>query len=111
VSITAPTTVARVRDGAVEPGTVDARTLGLAEAPHTALAAQDLADAARSLRSLLSGSDRGPRLDMLLANAAAALVAAGVADDLSAGVRRAREAIEAGAAARTLERLREASRG
>jgi anthranilate phosphoribosyltransferase len=48
---------------------------------------------------------------MLLANAAAALVAAGVADDLSAGVRRAREAIEAGAAARTLERLREASRG
>jgi anthranilate phosphoribosyltransferase len=111
VSITAPTTVARVRDGAVEPGTVDARTLGLAEAPHAALAAQDLADAARSLRSLLSGSDRGPRLDMLLANAAAALVAAGVADDLSAGVQRARETIEGGAAARTLERLREASRG
>jgi anthranilate phosphoribosyltransferase len=111
VSITTPTTVARVRDGAVEPGTVDARTLGLAEAPHAALAAQDLADAARTLRSLLSGSDRGPRLDMLLANAAAALVAAGVADDLSAGVRRARETIEGGAAARTLERLREASRG
>ena len=110
VSITTPTTVARVRDGAVEPGTVDARTLGLAEAPHAALAAQDLADAARTLRSLLSGSDRGPRLDMLLANAAAALVAAGVADDLSAGVQRARETIEGGAAARTLERLREASR-
>lgn len=109
VSITAPTTVARVRNGAVEHGTVDARSLGLVEAPHAALIAQDLRDAARTLHSLLSGSDHGPRLDMLLANAAAALVASGVAGDLAAGVQRARGAIDGGDAARTLERLRAAS--
>jgi len=111
VSISAPTAMARVRNGAIEHGTVDARSLGLADAPHAALAAQDLADAARTLSALLSGSDRGPRLDMLIANAAAALVAAGVAGDLSAGVQRARAAIGAGVAARTLERLRTASNG
>ncbi len=111
VSITAPTAMARVRGGAVELGTVDARSLGLVDAPHAALTAQDLPDAARTLRALLSGSDRGPRLDMLLANAAAALVAAGVAGDLSAGVGRARAAIDDGGAARTLERLRTASNG
>lgn len=109
VSITAPTTMARVRDGAVEPGTIEPRSLGLAEAPHSVLVAQDLPDAARTLRALLSGSDRGPRLDMLLANAAAALVAAGVAIDLAAGVGCARAAIDGGDAARTLERLRAAS--
>ena len=109
VSITAPTTMARVRDGAVEPGTIEPRSLGLAEAPHSVLVAQDLPDAARTLRALLSGSDRGPRLDMLLANAAAALVAAGVAGDLAAGVGGARAAIDGGDAARTLERLRAAS--
>jgi anthranilate phosphoribosyltransferase len=47
---------------------------------------------------------------MLLANAAAALVAAGLAHDLAAGVALARAAIDGGLAARTLERLRVASR-
>jgi anthranilate phosphoribosyltransferase len=110
VSVSAPSTVARVRGGAVEVGSVDVRDLGLAESPHSALAAQDLAEAARTLRDLLSGDDRGPRLDMLLANAAAALVAAGLAHDLAAGVALARSAIDGGLAARTLERLRVASR-
>lgn len=109
VSVSAPTTVARVRGGSVQVDSVDARSLGLAGGPHAALAAEDLADAARTLRGLLLGTDRGPRLDMLLANAGAALVAAGIAQDLAAGVHAARSAIEGGLAATTLERLRSAS--
>ena len=50
------------------------------------------------LRSLFAG-ERGPKRDALLANAAAALVVAGKADDLSAGVKLAAEVIDSGAAA------------
>jgi anthranilate phosphoribosyltransferase len=49
----------------------------------------------------------GPRRDIVLLNAAAALVAAGLAGDLKEGVTQAAEAIESGEAAATLAKLRE----
>jgi anthranilate phosphoribosyltransferase len=48
----------------------------------------------------------GPRRDIVLLNAAAALVAAGLAGDLKEGVARAGEAVDSGLAAVTLEKLR-----
>jgi anthranilate phosphoribosyltransferase len=48
----------------------------------------------------------GPRRDIVLLNASAALVAAGLADDLKEGVARAAEAIDSGMAAVTLQKLR-----
>jgi anthranilate phosphoribosyltransferase len=48
----------------------------------------------------------GPRRDIVLFNASAALVAAGIADDLKEGVARAAEAIDSGQAAVTLQKLR-----
>jgi anthranilate phosphoribosyltransferase len=48
----------------------------------------------------------GPRRDVVLFNAAAALVAAGIASDLKEGVDRGAEAIDSGQAAATLEKLR-----
>ncbi len=48
----------------------------------------------------------GPRRDIVLLNAAAALVAAGLAEDLKEGVARGAEAIDSGMAAATLARLR-----
>lgn len=62
------------------------------------------------LEEILSGSERGAKRDVVLLNAAAALEAAGLAGDLRAGVARAREAIDSGAARRTLELLREFGR-
>jgi anthranilate phosphoribosyltransferase len=48
----------------------------------------------------------GPRRDVVLLNAAAALVAAGIAQDLKEGVARGAEAIDSGEAAVTLQKLR-----
>jgi len=48
----------------------------------------------------------GPRRDIVLFNASAALVAAGIAQDLAEGVARAAEAIDSGMAAVTLQKLR-----
>lgn len=109
-SLGAPTLVAEVEGDRVSQREITASELGLRTATHAELSARDLPEAASLVQRLLSGSERGPCLDMLLLNAAAALVAAGVSKDLPGGIAAARNAIESGAAARTLERLRVASR-
>ncbi len=109
LSVSAPTMVAEVVAGAITERIVTPEEIGVARAPHEALVARDLAHAAELVESLLAGRERGAPESMLAANAAAALVAAGRAADLQAGVARAREALASGAALRTRERLREAS--
>ena len=64
---------------------------------------------AAAARAMLAG-EQGPVRDMVLLNAAAGLVVAGVADDLAAGVGLAASSIDEGRAAGVLERLIEASR-
>jgi anthranilate phosphoribosyltransferase len=59
---------------------------------------------AQLLREVLEGK-AGPRRDVVLANAAAALVAAGKAEGLLAGVQMAAEAIDSGAARGVLAAL------
>jgi anthranilate phosphoribosyltransferase len=106
---TAPTRVWAVADGRVTEQVVDALDLGLARAKSEDLRGGDAAVNAGVFRRLLAG-ERGPVRDAVLANAAAALVAydgAGTEDLLAAlrqGVERAAEAIDSGAAARTLDR-------
>ncbi len=63
---------------------------------------------ARIVRRVLQG-ERGPQRDVVLANAAAALVAAGVAPDLIGGVALAGQAIDTGRAHAVLGRLVEVS--
>jgi anthranilate phosphoribosyltransferase len=65
-------------------------------------------DAARIIRDVL-GNKPGPAADIVLLNAAAALVVAGVASDLAAGLELAQTAITSGRAAITLNALRSAS--
>ncbi len=61
---------------------------------------------ARTLADILAGEITGPRLDIVLLNAAAGFVVAGLSANLGAGVERAREAIASGRARQVLERLR-----
>ena len=56
-------------------------------------------------RAVLAGTDRGPRRDVVLLNAAAALWVGGVVPDLPAGVARAVDSIDSGAALSRLEAL------
>jgi anthranilate phosphoribosyltransferase len=60
--------------------------------------------AAESLKQVLSG-ETGPRRDIALLNAAAALVIAGASHDLAHGLGEAADAIDTGRAAATLESL------
>ena len=64
------------------------------------------AENAELLESILTGVTKGPKRDVVLLNAAAALEAAGLAADLREGVTRAAEAIDSGAASRVIRELR-----
>lgn len=78
--------------------------------PHAPLGHLQGADTAQSnaqiLEVILSGRERGPRRDVVLLNAAAALEAAGLAHSLRQGVEQAASAIDSGAASAIVESLR-----
>jgi anthranilate phosphoribosyltransferase len=97
-----------VADGRVRETTVDPLRLGLPTSAPDALRGGDAAASAEIARSILAG-DRGPRRDVVVLNAAAALVVAGRAETLPGGLELAASAIDEGAAARTLERWVDAS--
>ena len=78
---------------------------GLPRATLEELSGGDANDNAGILYDIITGIP-GPRLDIVLFNAAAALVAVGIAEDLKEGVARAAEAIDSGQAAVTLQKLR-----
>jgi len=109
IAVTGRTSVADVRGERVDLFELTPEELGLGRWPESALAGGDAAHNARVTREVLDGQRGGPR-DAALANAAAALVAAGAAPDLPAGVRLAAEAVDRGAARTKLEELVRASR-
>jgi anthranilate phosphoribosyltransferase len=109
IAVTGTTHVAEVKDGAVRIFDVTPEELGVGRWPAAALAGGDAEENARITRDVLGGARGAPR-DAVLANAAAALVAAGAAPDLRAGVRMAADSIDRGHALEKLERLAAVSR-
>lgn len=101
--------VVSLEEGRLRRFTLSAADAGLAPAPVEAIRGGDAAENAAALLRLLEG-ERGAYRDTVLLNAAAALIVAGEEADLRRGVARAAAAIDAGHAARALDRLREASR-
>ena len=83
---------------------IDARSLGLAEAPIEALRGGDPTENAKIIRAIFAG-ERGPRRDALVLNAAAALWIAGAAPALEDAVSLAAEQIDSGRAKSLLERF------
>ena len=104
ISTTGPTKVAELKDGKVSVFTVTPEDVGLKRVDFEELKGGDADTNAAALRRVLNG-DSGAYRDIVLMNAGASLVVAGVADDLSAGVVRAAEAIDSGAAKACLDRL------
>jgi anthranilate phosphoribosyltransferase len=108
IAVTGMTHVCEVKAGATERYAMMPEDLGLRRHPEAEIAGGDAEQNARILRDVLSGQQGAPR-DAVLANAAAALVCAGAAPDLRAGVRLAAESIDRGAAAEKLALLVAAS--
>ncbi len=105
VSVSGPTRVIEVRDGATEEWFTTPAGLGFTEAPLELISGGEPDENAAVVRSVFDGSEQGPGRDVVLANAGAAILAAGGADDLTAGIERARETVDSGAAGDVLQRL------
>jgi anthranilate phosphoribosyltransferase len=109
IAVTGMTHVCEVKAGAVERFAMVPEDVGLRRWEKAAIAGGDADRNARILRDVLGGQQGGPR-DAVLANAAAALVAAGAAPDLQGGVVAAARAIDSGAARGKLLRMIQVSR-
>jgi anthranilate phosphoribosyltransferase len=104
ITTTGPTAVAELRDGAVRRFAIAPEDAGLPRAALAELKGGTPAENAAAIMALLGGKP-GPFRDIVLFNAAAALIVAGQLQTLPDGVRRAAQAIDGGAAMATLSSL------
>jgi anthranilate phosphoribosyltransferase len=104
ITITGPTRVAEAREGSVRSYEVEPEEFGMARATLQDISGGDAAQNAGIIRAILGG-EKSPRRDVVVLNAAAALVAAGRADRIADAVPFAVHSIDSGAAAKKLEKL------
>lgn len=104
ITITGPTRVAEVRDGQVRSYLVTPEEFGLSRAPIEAIAGGNAAENAAIIQAVLSGRRSACR-DVVLLNAAAALVASGRTHHLPEAMPLAESSIDSGSAKAKLEAL------
>jgi len=108
LSISARTRVIEVRDGRTEEHYVEAADFGLVGAELRDVVGGTPEQNAAASRGVLEG-ELGPRRDLVLLNAGAAIYVGDGAESLATGVEKAAAAIDSGAAAELLGRLIEAT--
>ncbi len=104
ITITGPTRIAEAREGAVKSYEVEPEEFGLKRATLQDVSGGDAAQNAEIIRTILNG-EKSPCRDVVVLNAAAALVAAGRADHLEAAIPLAQTSIDSGAANQKLSAL------
>lgn len=110
ITTTGPSFVTEVKNGEMRSFEVSPEDVGLPRATLADLKGGQPAENAAALKKVLAGEKNAYR-DVVLFNAAASLIVAGEVDDLKAGVERAANAIDTGAAADHLARLVAISNG
>ena len=104
LTTTGTSTVLSLESGEVTSFEIDPVTYGLAPAIAEELVGGDPAHNAAVVHSVVNG-DHGPARDIVVLNAGAGMVVAGVAGDLEQGISLAKHSIDSGAAAASLERF------
>ncbi len=104
ISICSPTRISHLKDGDVHSYQISPEDYGFQRATIDAIKGGDAQENAWIIRNILDGQE-GARKDIVLLNAAAAFVAAGLDQDLKAGIERARDVIDSGKAKHKLEQL------
>jgi anthranilate phosphoribosyltransferase len=108
LTTTGPSSVVELHDGELTSWTVDPRDLDIPRADREDLVGGDAHINADLARRVLGG-EHGPHRDIITLNAGAALMAAGLVDDLAGGIVTARTSLDSGAAVGALNRLVEVS--
>jgi len=104
ITITGPTRVAEAREGSVKSYEIEPEEFGMTRATLQNISGGDSAENAAIIRAILGG-EKSPRRNVVVLNAAAALVAAGRADHINEALPLAVHSIDSGAAAGKLAAL------
>jgi anthranilate phosphoribosyltransferase len=104
VSITGRTFVSELKNGQVSNYSIEPEDFGLSRASISEIKGGDAETNRQIVLDVLQGEPGAPR-DIVLLNAAAALVAAGMAGDFHEGIKQAAEAIDSGQAMKKLDAL------
>ncbi len=106
ISLSSRTYVVEISQGDIRQFVMTPEDFGIAPAKVEAILGGDAAENARIIESIFRG-ERGPRRDVVLLNAAPAIVAGGAAKTWKEGLQMAANAIDSGAAMKKLQQLRE----
>jgi anthranilate phosphoribosyltransferase len=109
ISLLGKTSILELRDGAISEMELDPAELGLAGASIDQLGSGDAIANAALVRDILSGKEKGPRRDIVVLNAAAAVIVADLATDFKQALPLAEYAIDDGKALNCLDQLIEVS--
>jgi len=104
ISVCAPTRISELKDGLIRTYDISPEQFFSERAKPADLLGGNPQENAQITRNILNG-EKGPKRNVVLINAAAALVAAGQAEDLKQGIRMAETAIDDGGAAKKMEAL------
>ena len=104
ISICGPTQVSHLVKDSIESYELDPREYGFETSPVEALYGGGAQENSRIINEIISGSP-GPKRDMVVLNAGAAFVAAGLESDLKNGIQRAADVIDSGKAKEKLTLL------
>lgn len=105
ISFTGDTYVAELKDGTVREYILNPAQFGMAIQEVQAIRIKDAAESQAMVLDVLAGKT-GPARDIVLLNAGAAIYVSGVVDSIEAGIARAAEVIDSGAARHKLDQLK-----
>ena len=102
ISMSAPTSVCEIKDGWFQSYEITPEQFGYTRCSKEDLAGGTPAENAEITKAIVNGTEKGPKRQAVCMNAGAALYIAGKAESLEAGVRKAENLIDSGAAAAKL---------
>ncbi len=109
ISTMAETKIYMIKDGAISKTQISPADFGMKTADSQELRGDDIETNTEIIRNIINGKDDGCKKDIVVLNAAAAIVTAGLAKDFNEGISKAKASIANGAAADCLKKLMEIS--
>lgn len=109
ISTMGKTKICLIKDGAISQTEICPSDFGMETADSRQLEGGDIGTNTEIIRNIINGKDNGCKKDIVVLNAAAAIVTAGLAKDFNEGISKAKASIANGAAADCLKKLIEIS--
>ncbi len=103
ISVSAPTTICELRDGYYRTSVIAPEDFGIARCQKADIVGGTPEENAQITRDILGGVEKGPKRDIVLMNAGAALFITGKAATIAEGIKLAQETIDSGAALETMK--------